>query len=148
MIESSDRPTEDEGLPIQDGLREEQESQQVGYRRPPKERRIKKGEKRNPWGRRGKPQPKRDFLNDLVPVTINGRKQRVTRSRALDEMLFRQAIGGSVAAAKYLDRRAEKRRAAMAQGSDDEDLSFEENEIVERVLEMEVEKRLKLREGQ
>jgi hypothetical protein len=148
MIDDGDGPTEGEDLPMQDRLCEEQEAQQVGYRRPPREHRIKKGEKRNPWGRLGKPKPNRDYLEELVEGIINGRKRKITRSQALDEMLFGEASRGSVAAAKYLDRRAEKRRAAMAQGSADEVPSAEENEMLEHHLEKEVAKRLKLRDGQ
>ncbi|MGA3304001.1 MAG: DUF5681 domain-containing protein [Methylovirgula sp.] len=119
----------------------------VGYGRPPKEHAVKKGEVRNPWGRCGKPRPELDFLDEYVAVTINGSRRKVTRAQALDEALFREAMRGSVLAAKHLERRAEKRRVERAQGAEKEVLSAEENEILDRFIERETEQRLKDREG-
>src|SRR6185437_9114850 len=80
---------------------------EVGYGRPPREHVIKKGEVRNPWGRPGKPKPEIDFLDECISITVNGRQKKITRARALDEALFREAVRGSVSAAKHLSQRAE-----------------------------------------
>jgi hypothetical protein len=123
------------------------EREEVGYRRPPKEHTIKKGEVRNPWGRPGKPKPEIDFLDERIPITINGQREKITRARALDEALFQRAMRGSVSAVKALEQRAERRRAAKTQGVDEEAFSADDEQIYECLIEREVEKRLRTKEG-
>lgn len=123
------------------------QQEKVGYGRPPKQHAIKPGEVRNRWGRRGKPRPEVDFLDGYVLVSVNGRLQKMTRSQALDEALFQKAMKGSVAATKMLEQRAERRRAAKTQGGNEEALSAEEDQILERFLEKETKRRLKKRCG-
>lgn len=121
--------------------------EKVGYGRPPKEHAIKRGEVRNPYGRRGKPRSEIDFMDGYVVVTVNGRQQKMTRDEFLDETLFREAARGSVPAIKHLERRAERRRAEKSSGAHGGRLSEEEEQIVERFLEKETKRRLKKRGG-
>lgn len=99
------------------------DDEEVGYGRPPKKHQFRKGEpSANPYGCRGKPKAEvpvqaaePDFLDELVPITIDGKRQRVTRDQSVDHALCLRAIRGDVAAARELSVRRslrEKRRAA------------------------------------
>ena len=57
---------------------------EVGYGRPPREHRIKEGETRNPWGRKGKPGSKTDFMDRRIEICLDGKLLNVTRAEALD----------------------------------------------------------------
>ncbi|TAL83900.1 MAG: hypothetical protein EPN75_00420 [Beijerinckiaceae bacterium] len=122
------------------------EQEEVGYGRPPKQHTIKPGEVRNPYGRRGKPRPEVDFLDEYVFVTVNGRRQKMTRRRALKEVLFREGMRGTISATKHLEQSAEK-SAAKANGKDEGTLSAAEDKILERHMEKELQRRLKKRAG-
>ncbi len=88
-------------------------SEKVGYGRPPLEHRIKSGEVRNRWGRRGKPKPQLDFLDELVVITIDGKPRQITRQQALDYFLFAKAAKGHVPAIRQIEDRARQRRAGL-----------------------------------
>ena len=121
---------------------------EVGYRRPPKQHEIKPGETRNPWGRRGKPRPPTEFLEEMVWVTVKGRKQKITRDQAINVALFGKAMNGSVAAAKFLDQREAKRHAAAGQSTEDSELSAENTATFDRFMDREIERRRSEREPQ
>ena len=107
---------------------------QVGYGRPPKQHRIKSKEVRNPWGRKGKPRPEIDFLDQPFELKMEGRVEKITRGQALDWALFKVAIEGKVSAIKELERRYRERLASTA-SADDDRLSPEEQRAFERCLE-------------
>ncbi|MBR1249300.1 hypothetical protein JQ609_20525 [Bradyrhizobium sp. AUGA SZCCT0169] len=73
------------------------ESEQIGYRRPPKSGRFKPGSSGNP---RGRPKGTADFKADLAAemrerITLrdkNGRPHKVTKQRALIKLLFSSAL--------------------------------------------------------
>ena len=95
---------------------------EVGYGRPPKATRFKKGGPTpNPFGCKGKPNDSSsdgasddDFLEKRVPFTANGMKKRDTRNNLIDHMLFKQTMAGDVAACRRLDERVEMRRRRKA----------------------------------
>ena len=110
------------------------EDAQVGYGRPPQQHRIKSKEVRNPRGRRGKPRPEVDFLDQPFELKMEGRVEKITRWQALDWALFKVAIEGKVSAIKELERRYRERLASTA-SADDDRLSPEEQRTFERCLE-------------
>ncbi len=81
---------------------------EVGYAKPPKKTRFKKGRSGNPNGR---PRKKPDFYTELtrvlretVTVTIDGQSERVTVQRALLLRLRDEAMRGEVWACKLLQK--------------------------------------------
>lgn len=88
--------------------------EKVGYGRPPPQRRIGKGEIRNPWGRSGKPKPPVDFLDQTLVLRIDGVPQKLTRAEALDHFLFAKAAKGDVRAIQLLEVRSHARRQSAA----------------------------------
>ena len=97
-----------------------------GYGRPPLKGRIKDGERRNPWGRKGRQKPLTDFLDERIEIRNNGKPESVTREQALDHFLFMEASRGNVSAAKFLDQRRQNRKARNADAVDTDTLSREE----------------------
>jgi len=80
----------------------------VGYAKPPKKTRFKKGRSGNPYGR---PRKKPDFYTELtrvlretVTVTIEGQSERVTVQQALLLRLRDEAMRGEVWAGKLLQK--------------------------------------------
>ena len=107
----------------------------VGYGRPPKEHRFREGTVPNPWGRKGKPKPKLDFLDERQKFRIEGRERWITRDEAIDHFLYKQAMAGKVSAAQELDRRQKRRIATKAGGPEAERLSADEEAAMLRFLE-------------
>ena len=116
----------------------------VGYGRPPKEHRFKKGGPcPNPYGRGGKPShcavtDKPDFLEEKIPIRQDGRVVYRTRDEIIDHQLFAKAAQGDVHASRRLDerqvaRKAEARRAAATAPKTDADDQADED-IIERAL--------------
>jgi hypothetical protein len=74
----------------------------VGYARPPKASRFKRGQSGNPKGRpRGRCNLGTDLaaeLNEHVTVREDGRARRVSKQRALIKSLMSKALGGDVRA--------------------------------------------------
>lgn len=110
-----------EGAP-QDALDDEA----VGYGRPPLKGRIKDGERRNPWGRKGRPKPPTDFLDERIEIRNNGKPEKVSRDQALDHFLFMEASRGNVSAVKLLDQRRQNRNAKSSDAADTDTLSPED----------------------
>lgn len=78
----------------------------VGYKRPPKEARFKKGHSGNP---RGRPKKRASFsetflteLEKQVPVTLNGRRRFVYRLEALANRIVLGAANGDPKMIKLL----------------------------------------------
>ena len=125
-------------------------SYKVGYGRPPKKSRFKKGVSGNPKGRpKGQPNIKtlmKRTLNETIEVKENGRSRKMQRREAMMMAMVNKAIKGDVRAAfqiidrmSVLDLEDEKRNSTVAH---DEaatqkalsEASDEELEVVERVL--------------
>ena len=105
----------------------------VGYGRPPARHRIRSGEVRNPYGRRGKPKPPVPFLEQMVTIRVDGEPNRVTRGEALDFFLFGKAAKGDVRAIRHLEDRARQRQLSQSQTPTIE-LSPEEQEAFDRYV--------------
>lgn len=73
---------------------------EVGYGRPPKESRFKKGQSGNPKGRpKGSPNKGsivRNIMDRKVTVRENGKKRRITVFEALVEKMVAKALNGSM----------------------------------------------------
>jgi hypothetical protein len=106
----------------------------AGYGRPPPKHRIRDSEVRNPWGRRGKPKPPRDFLDELIEIRVDGQPCKITRSEALDHFLFGRASKGDVRAIRLLEERARLRRQGASGSSGDDALSSEDLAAFERYV--------------
>lgn len=88
-----------------------------GYGQPPVEHRVRPGEVRNPYGRRGKPKPVIDFLDETVSITTVGGRLHMTRQQALEHFLFARASRGDVRAIAMLENRAEQRKKGLLEES-------------------------------
>lgn len=80
----------------------------VGYGRPPKHTRFRKGRSGNPHGRPSKIKPPvdriavQDILLERRTVTIRGKKQELTNADILFRTLMEKAIGGDAASMRTL----------------------------------------------
>jgi hypothetical protein len=94
---------------------------EVGYARPPKQTRFKKGISGNPHGRpRKKPDlytELRRVLNETVTVTIEGEPQRVTVQQALLLRLRDESLRGEIWASKLVQKVID----AFPEGADEYD---------------------------
>jgi hypothetical protein len=79
---------------------------EIGYRKPPKHTRFKKGRSGNPSGRPKRAKgPYGDLMAELdqvVVVTEGGRRRRLTKRQLLFKAMTNKAIGGDVRAAHIL----------------------------------------------
>lgn len=115
----------------------------VGYRKPPKHTRFKKGESGNPNGRtKGTRNFSADLLETLnAPVRIkkNGRQTRVSTQQASLMRLREKALGG--------DARSLDRLIGLAQTINDTELSLDEHATLDatsqEILDLYFEKRLR-----
>lgn len=122
----------------------------VGYGRPPKHARWKKGQSGNP---RGRPKGKRDVgaelldeLGELIQITEGGRTRSITKLRALVKSLTARGIKGDTRAASLVLTWWARQIAASPEA--EPDLSPEDRKIVEDYLDRQVELRLaKRKEG-
>ena len=105
----------------------------VGYGRPPARHRIRNGEVRNPFGRRGKPKPPVPFLEEMIAIRVDGEPRRMTRGEALDFFLFAKATKGDVRAIRHLEDRSRQRQLSQSQTPTTE-LSPEEQEAFDRYV--------------
>jgi hypothetical protein len=104
------------------------DDERPGYKRPPSWGQIQKGERRNPNGRpkgtgkklmASKAQPAftelekllAGLLGEEVLLTLNGKKESVTKKRAILLNLFKQAMSGTPVALRELNRLTEKLEA-------------------------------------
>lgn len=116
----------------------------VGYGRPPKHSRWKKGQSGNP---RGRPKAKRDpgdellaELGELIQITEGGRTRSITKMRALIKSLIARAIKGDTRAGNLI---LVWRARQLADNPEAEpDLSPQDRKIVEEYLDRQVELRL------
>lgn len=110
------------------------DSEAVGYGRPPKAHRFKPGGVGNLWGRRGKPKPQVDFLDEVVTVPVGGKPRRMTRDETIDLALYRELMGGNVSAGKELGKRRKERQASRPAAASDEALSPEDQAAFDRLI--------------
>lgn len=92
---------------------------EVGYGKPPKHTRFKKGQSGNPKGREkgacGVKSDLQDELTEMLTITENGKTTKLTKQRLLIKQLFAQGSKGDIRAAiKILEM------AAALQGSKEE----------------------------
>jgi Family of unknown function (DUF5681) len=85
---------------------EHDDDYKVGFRKPPKHTRFKKGQSGNPKGR---PPGSKDFgklidraLEERVLVKENGHSRRITKRAALAKQLVHHGISGNVSVTKLL----------------------------------------------
>lgn len=106
----------------------------VGYGRPPSQHRIREREVRNPWGRRGKPKPSPDFLQEMIEIRVDGQPRRISRAEALDHFLFAKASKGDVRAIRLLEERARLRNQGASGSPADGELTSQEHAAFERFV--------------
>jgi hypothetical protein len=118
----------------------------VGYGRPPKASRWKKGQSGNPSGRpKGAPSLMGDLaseLGEVVQLTEGGRGKRVSKQRAVLKSLVNKAIKGDTRAAGILISFL----ARMIEATPDKPAlpSARDREIVEKYLERRLKARMAL----
>ena len=113
-------------------------SDKVGYKRPPKHTRFKKGQSGNPRGRpKGSGTLYSDFTAELskeIQINEAGRTRKITKQRAMVMAVSTAAIKGDMRAAalvlKWLDRLIEANPEALA----DPGLSASDKEILEAYI--------------
>lgn len=78
----------------------------VGYKKPPEKTQFKKGNKANPNGRgAGTKNLKTDLreeLNELMPITENGKSKLLSKQRVLIKSLMAKAVQGDARAANSI----------------------------------------------
>lgn len=82
---------------------------EVGYAKPPKSGRFKKGQSGNPKGRPKKKGPGaseliREFAEEIITVKRNGQVEDVTRFNVLLHQLWTQAIKGDTGAMRLISQ--------------------------------------------
>lgn len=78
----------------------------VGYGNPPQHTRFKKGQSGNPSGQSKRPKDRdailQSVLSELITVTENGKRRRITKLEALYKQLVNHAIAGNVPMVRLL----------------------------------------------
>jgi hypothetical protein len=81
-------------------------SEEVGYKRPPKSTRWKKGQSGNPTGRKkGTPNLRTDLMAEMaevIQITESGSARKITKQRALLKSLTARGIQGDARAANLV----------------------------------------------
>jgi|ERR1051326_3323022 hypothetical protein len=79
-------------------MSDDSEDTKVGYGRPPKANRFRPGQSGNPKGR---PKAAKNFrtaiseeLNGIVPVSVNGRRRKITRFQVIAKQMVNRAVNG------------------------------------------------------
>jgi hypothetical protein len=95
---------------------------EIGYGRPPKSGRFRKGTSGNPSGRPKKPSDGnaewQKELNSKLIINENGKRKVITKSVGIKRQLANKAVSGSIQAARLVlnwERKAEEKKAAEPQ---------------------------------
>ncbi|WP_288458102.1 DUF5681 domain-containing protein [uncultured Sphingomonas sp.] len=106
-----------------------------GYCLPPREHTIKPGEKRNPWGRKGKPgrklDPVKTALSQPTQTVLNGKLTEIDAETALMLVHMKKALAGDARSAKLVLDEA-RHRGHVIIGKSPEELATEAAELAER----------------
>jgi hypothetical protein len=121
------------------------DDEEIGYRKPPKRTRFRKGTSGNPSGRpRRADKPYADLMAELdqvVVVTERGRRHRFTKLRLLYKSLLNNAIRGDTRAASILITLSARTIEAGKLDASEVMPSDQDLKIVEEFLEREVKAR-------
>ena len=99
----------------------------VGYRRPPKASRFRKGQSGNPRGRprgRHREPPYEAVLGQMVTIREDGVERRVTAAEAFLLQITKKGLEGDGAAARAAMAAIEEARASRLAREPDETLTF------------------------
>ena len=102
---------------------DEQEANEVGYKRPPRSTRFRKGHSGNPRGRprdRRRDVPYDTTLGQMVTVREDGRERRVTAAEAFLMQLTQKGLAGDSASARASLAAIEEARARRGTSRDQE----------------------------
>ena len=110
---------------------DQQRDDQVGYRKPPRHSRFKKGQSGNPKGRPGGAKNLStllsEALNELVIVAENGGRRKISKRQAIIKQLVNQSAKGDWRATKLLlefqldiEQRSEPQSSESSFGSADD----------------------------
>lgn len=116
------------------------DSDDVGYRRPPKARQFKPGQSGNPSGRpKAAPSLKRELMEELAQYvkTSDGKTSKLTTARVIAKKLVNAAMDGDTAAIRAVF--ALESTGIDAKQSRDEEF---DRELLDQFIESEVKKRL------
>jgi len=111
---------------------------EVGYGRPPKETRFKKGRSGNPKGR---PRGALNLdillereLSETLSVTERGRKRQVTKREALIKTLIAKALGGDIRALSLLLEMTRKAETVSSKKRETQRRIEEDKRIIQEFL--------------
>ncbi len=111
---------------------------EVGYGKPPKDTRFKKGHSGNPRGRpKGTKNLKTDLseeLQEMIMVTEGGRRRAISKQRAILKSLFANAMKGNVRAIQIIVSMVERLLLPDASETEAQQLSERDQESLERWL--------------
>ena len=119
---------------------------EVGYGKPPKDTRFKKGRSGNPRGRpRASKNLKTDLseeLQEMIMVTEGGRRRAISKQRAILKSLFAKAMKGNVRAIQAIVSMVERLLQPDASENEAQHLDEFNQEVLERWLsELQADKR-------
>jgi hypothetical protein len=121
-------------------------TEDIGYGKPPKATRWRKGQSGNPSGRpRGSPDLAKDLeseLAEVIQITEGGKSKRITKMRALLKALAARAIKGDTRAANILITLSARLIEADPSLSNPAAPSAADRQIVEDYLEQQLQARL------
>lgn len=106
-----------------------------GYCLPPREHTIKAGEKRNPWGCKGKPgrklDPVKTALSQPTQTVLNGKLTEIDAETALMLVHMQKALAGDVRSAKLVLDEA-RHRGQVVIGKSAEEFAKEAEDTAKR----------------
>lgn len=122
-------------------LNDDNKNYEVGYKRPPKEYRFKKGKSGNPKGR---PKVHKTFLEDLqeeseelITIMQNGKTIKATKQRIFIKKLFNSALTGDKTAIRQLSELLSKNPSKAKELT--KELSETDEKILKEFIERQVE---------
>lgn len=112
---------------------------EVGYGKPPKAHQFKPGHSGNkkgrPKGSKGLKTDLKDVLQETLPLTINGKKQHVTKQKAMVMATITKAIKGDTKATNVVVGMILKLLPDELQDTGADELSKTDQEILEQFAE-------------